>query len=213
MTRKTQESKNLKTIAETLPNYLDNELVSTNIYILDSLLRGGVELGSTIQIVGESGTGKSTISLMIAKRVCEKGKNVVYLDTENSISMEMIKAMELDEFMKEECCRFYYLRLSTFKEVEKILDEFISTNEISLIICDSLAGLLNAGFTNLTDGISINEATSSYNSRPLGMFMSKYKALVGQKKISFIFTNQYRNKIDIRGRTGTQLKDLPMSHI
>jgi hypothetical protein len=70
-----------------------------------------------------------------------------------------------------------------------------------------LAGLLNAGFTNLTDGISINEATSSYNSRPLGMFMSKYKALVGQKKISFIFTNQYRNKIDIRGKTGTQLKE------
>ena len=207
MTKKVQEKRNLKTIGENLPNYLNTEIVSTNTYILDNLLTGGVELGSTIQIVGESGTGKSTLSLLIAKRLCEQGKNVVYLDTENSISIEMIKAMGLDEFMKTECYRFYYLRLSTFTEVERKLDEFISTDEVSLIICDSLAGLLNAGFTNLENGISINEAASSYNSRPLGMFMNKYKALAGQKKIALIFANQYRNKIDIRGKTGTQQKE------
>lgn len=207
MTKREQEPKKLKAIVESLPNYLDNEIVPTNSYILDNLLTGGVELGATIQIVGESGTGKSTLSLLIAKTLCEKGKNVVYLDTENSISIEMVKTMGLDEFMKDECRRFYYLRLSTFTEVEKKLDEFISTGEISLILCDSLAGLLNAGFTNLENGISINEATSSYNSRPLGMFMNKYKTLVGQRKIAFVFTNQYRNKIDIRGKTGTQEKE------
>lgn len=39
------------------------------------------------------------------------------------------------------------------------------------------------------------------------MFLNKYKTLAQQKKFSFVFTNQYRNKIDIRGKTGTQLKE------
>lgn len=198
---------NLTELRKNTHPFKNEDVIKTEIDVLDSLLGGGVELGSTIQIVSESGTGKSTISLLISKEFCNKGKNVLYIDTEYSISEEMLRDIGLNIYRDENSYRFYYLRLSTFADVEKKLDEFISTNEISLIVIDSLAGLINAGFTNLNKGISINEATSSYNSRPLGMFMNKYKTLVGQRKIALLFTNQYRNKIDIKGGSGTQLKE------
>lgn len=213
MIRKKTEIIDLKSIAKKMPNYLDNEVVPTNGYVLNSLLKPGIDLSSTIQIVGESGTGKSTIALLIAKSFCTQSKNVVYLDTHNSISKEMIKSIGLEKFMEGETQRFYYLRLSTFSEVEKQLDQFIKTDEISLVVIDSLAGLLNAGFTNLEKGLSINESASSYNSRPLGMLISKYKVLAEQKKFAIVFTNQYRNQINMKGNTGTKLKEYGVKNV
>lgn len=194
---KNKELIDLESISKSLPNYLDNEIIPTEIYAMDKVLNGGIEIGSTIQLLGESGVGKSTIALNIAKNICAKGKNVVYIDTENSVSKETIIKIGLNEYIEANFRKFYYLRLSTFDEVEKKLDEFISTGDISLIIIDSLAGLINKGYTNLKSGISITNPVSSYNSRALSMFMSKYKALANQHKFSLLFTNQYRNKINI----------------
>lgn len=136
--RKIQEPVDLETIAKSMPDYLNNGVLETKICVIDSLLNGGIEIGAFAQLVGESGTGKSTITLLMAKELCEQGKNVVYLDTENSISKEMIISIGLDEFMKGECYRFFYYRLSTFTEVEEKLDQIILTGSISLVIVDSL---------------------------------------------------------------------------
>lgn len=197
MKNKNTESIDLESISKSLPNYLDNEIIPTDIYTIDKILNGGIEIGSTIQLIGESGVGKSTTTLSIAKNLCAKGKNVVYIDTENSVSKETMIKIGLEEYIKEESRTFYYLRLSTFDEVEKKLDEFISTGDISLVILDSLPGLINKGYTNLKSGISITNPVSSYNSRALSMFMSKYKVLANQHKFSLLYTNQYRNKIDM----------------
>jgi len=183
---------------ENILKCFENEILPTNIYVLDHILKGGLELGSSIQLVGESMTGKSTIMLNVAKNICASNKKVLYIDTENSISREMIIQTGIVEYLKPDNKKFYYYRLSTFEEVEKKLDEYILNGDISF------AGLINSGYTKLKNGISIAKSVSSHNSRPLGMFMNKYKTLASKHQFVFFFTNQNRNKINT---TGTILKE------
>ena len=66
--------------------FKDNTIIETKIYPIDYLLKGGLELGYMFQFVGDSAVGKSTIALQIAKSVCERGYNLLYLDSEGSIT-------------------------------------------------------------------------------------------------------------------------------
>lgn len=187
-----------------IPNYFDDiELMPTNIFALDFILKGGIETGSSYQLVGESGIGKSTISLMIAKNICRQGKRIVYIDSEAAITKELIRLMELQEYIDNK--QFIYIRESTFTAVEQTLDKLIATDEISLVIVDSIATLVNQGFTNLKNGISITNNNTNNTTRPLVLFMNKYKSLASSKNFALILVNQYRNKIDMQ--KGTLLKE------
>ena len=178
-------------------------ITPTNIFALDFILKGGIEESTTYQLVGESGVGKSTISLTIAKNICSQNKHVVYVDSEGSVSKQLLESLDLIQYMKDNL--FTYIRESTFNKVEEILDSLIATDEVSLIIVDSLATLVNDGFTNLKGGISITTNNTKYTSGPLVLFMNKYKTLAMTKKYSLILVNQYRNTIDMN--RGTVLKE------
>ena len=182
-------------ISKLVPNYFSNtEIIPTDIFALDFILRGGLELGSSVQIVGESGCGKSTLALQLAKNICSQGKKVIYIDSERSISNELIDSMRLKEHLNNE---FIYIRESTFTNVEKYLDMLIHSNlEISCIIVDSLANLINEGFLE-KDGISITTKNTSYSSVPLVHFMNKYKALASSKQFALVLINHYRQKVDM----------------
>ena len=185
----------LSSVVNSLPNYMANvEIVSTGIYILDHILNGGMEAGTFVQILSESGLGKTTIALQIAASYCSLDKKVVYVDTESSVSNEILTSTGVIEYLNKS---FFYIRESTFDEVEKYLDKFINTNEISLIIIDSLPNLINKCFTDLKKGVSITTNTTLYTSRPLTNFMNKYKSLANAKKFSLLFTNHYRQRIDM----------------
>ena len=163
-------------VFDILPNYLgDTQIMKTNIYALDYILKGGIELSSSLQLVGEAGTGKSTIALVIAKNICNQEKRVIYVDSEGSVTTELIESLGLQEHIENKT--FIYIRESTFTNVEKYLDMLLDTDTISLVIIDSLAMLVNQGFTNLKNGISITTNNTNYATRPLVMFMSKYKSL------------------------------------
>ncbi len=51
---------------------------------LDSVLGGGYRKGSSILIVGSSGTGKTTIANTFVKAACKRGEKVLYLGFEES---------------------------------------------------------------------------------------------------------------------------------
>lgn len=198
MARKPKAKASLSKIASSFSNYLnDTEIIPTNIFILDHILKGGLETGTSLQLLAESGTGKTTIALYIAKNICEQKKNVLYIDTESSVSKEIISSVGLSKFLGKQ---FIYVREFTFDNVEKVMDECLTTGEVSLVVIDSLAGLINAGFTNTEKGISITTNSSMYISRPLTLFMNKYKALASAKNFSLLVVNQFRNRVDsIRG--------------
>ncbi len=203
MARVNKENITLEDVSKKIKNSnIGSKIVPTNIIALDTLLKGGLELGNIVQFISESSMGKTTIALQISKNLCCQGHNVVYLDAEGSISKELVNSIGLEEYINKQ---FFYLKESSFKKVEEYLDMYISTSEISFIIIDSIACLINDCFLDLKKGKSITDNSTIYNSRPLVMFMNKYNALAKAKNICFIILNQYRNKIDTT--KGTILKE------
>ncbi|MBQ9072412.1 MAG: AAA family ATPase [Bacilli bacterium] len=203
MARKEKQNANPKDIALSLPNYLDEvEVIKSNIFILDHILKGGIELGSSIQFIAESGVGKSTLALQLAKNLCKDKRKVVFVDTEASITKEILDSTGVNEYVNDS---FFYIRESTYDNVEKYLDMYINTGEISLVIIDSLAGLINKCFTDLNKGVSVTTNATLYNSRPLTIFMNKYKSLAASKKFGLILINHYRNRVDTM--KGTVIKE------
>ncbi|MFV0275168.1 MAG: AAA family ATPase [Bacilli bacterium] len=201
--KKTTGGTSLADLANSLPNYFsDTTIVKSGIYSLDYLLKGGLQLGSFIQFVAESGIGKSTIALQVASNLCEQGHKVLYLDSEGSVTNKTLESTGVSKYLNN---GFYYVRESTFDKVEKKLDRFISTNEISVIMIDSIANLINEGFTNLNDGISITNNNTNNISGPLVKFINKYKSVATSCNICFVLVNQYRNTINMK--IGTQLKE------
>ena len=193
-----------KTPFDMVNNYLDDlNIIQTNIFALDFILKGGIEEATTYQLVGESGVGKSTIALTVARNICEQGKHVVYIDSEGSVSKELLKSIGLIYYLDEKM--FTYVRENTFSKVEEILDSLLSTDEVSLVIVDSIATLVNEDFTNLNNGISITTKNTYFTTGPLVLFMNKYKSLAMSKKFSLLLINQYRNTIDMK--KGTILKE------
>ena len=195
---------NSEDVFKSVPNYFENvSVISTRIFALDFITKGGIETGSTYQLVGESGCGKTTIALSLARNICEQNKHVVYIDSEGSVSRQLLESLDLIPYMDTQL--FTYIRENTFSKVEELLDSLLVTNEVSLVIVDSLATLVNEGFTDLRGGLSITTKNTYYTTGPLVLFMNKYKSLAMSKKFSLVVINQYRNTIDMR--KGTILKE------
>lgn len=97
----------LDNIAKSTPILIEKELkernyISTGNYLLDAalsakLVGGGILGGRIFGLLGESGAGKSFIAYSICKSAQRKQDySVIYIDTENSIDIEGISKMGID---------------------------------------------------------------------------------------------------------------------
>lgn len=211
----TEQKKSEKTLKQTkekkirigdisIPNYFEEEIeqtYQTGITPIDVILEGGITPG-ILQLVGESSTGKTFLATQISYNFCKSGKNVLYIDTKGDINSKLMKIMNLEAYNNS---RFYYLRESSFSLVEKQIEKFISTGELSLIVIDSISGLINGRYLSLNDktSISSDNNNTNYDTRPLILFIRKIKKLSLKYNIRILLTNDFSNKVEIYGNRGT----------
>ncbi len=100
---------------------------------IDELLDGGIEAGIITEIYGEGGTGKTNICIQAAKRCAEKGKKVIYIDTEG-ISKERLLQIFKDKKLLEKVLFFFPFSL---KEQEEMIEKAVKI-DAGLIIVDSI---------------------------------------------------------------------------
>jgi len=94
--KKEKSSDNIEDLRKSMQDYFsDSKVISTNIPIVDKALCGGLELGSIVQFVGESSTGKSTLVMQIVSNLCKQNKKVLYIDSEGSISKNLLETLEI----------------------------------------------------------------------------------------------------------------------
>lgn len=60
------------------------EYVKTNIPGFDSLIKGGIPRGSAVLLEGGPGSGKTIFCLSLIKKMCERGKKVLYMSFEEN---------------------------------------------------------------------------------------------------------------------------------
>ena len=190
-------------LSELKSSSISDEKINTGILAFDAITGGGFGTsgGSIIQIVSESGLGKSTIACQISMQMIYRGWKVLYIDTEGSISYELLSSTELINYIDSS---FFLIRETTFKNIEKVLDSFISTHEINLIVIDSIAAIMHDGFAELSSDkdsgekngpISITTNNSNYNSRQLTLLLNKYSMICRKENISILYINQFRTRI------------------
>lgn len=116
--------KDIMTIEE-----LDKEksFISTGIHILDgllskSILKGGIPTNKITIIAGPKQTGKSFLSLNIARNAQLKGYNIVWIDTEFSIEKSDFEMYGIDATDKD---TFLLLRTNVVEKIKMFLTSFL----------------------------------------------------------------------------------------
>ncbi|WP_456321622.1 ATPase domain-containing protein [Palaeococcus sp. (in: euryarchaeotes)] len=122
------------------------ERITTGIDKLDKMLEGGVYKGSSVLLVGMTGTGKSTFALHFVIANALQGRKAVYISFEEPMD-QIIRVAEnygipIEEAMKENLKVFTWVPESrtpvyTFLKIREIIEEF----KPEALVIDSLTSL------------------------------------------------------------------------
>lgn len=171
--------------------------ISTGSFVLDLAIsnrrNGGVPVGRITEISGLEGSGKSLLCSHIIANTQKQGGIGVYIDTENSLYVDYLKAVGVD------VSKMIY---SKVRPIEMILEGIEHTIEnvrskdknIPLtIILDSYAGASSKSKENSNfDRTGYNTDKSLIMSDHLG----KIADLIGNENVTLVVTNQLRENMN-----------------
>ncbi len=154
---------------------------STGTEILDELLEGGYENDAITTIYGPAGTGKTNLALLAAVNVAQKGKKVIYIDTEGGFSAARLKQIVTNP--KRVLEKIMFLRPTSFEEQKKAFAKLkgIKGKRIGLVVVDTISMLYRLQRSNE----DIHEVN-----RELGMQIGILNEICRKHKIPVVVTNQ-----------------------
>ena len=150
--------------------------------ILDIMLNGGYETDVITTVYGPAGSGKTILCLLCAINVARKGKKVIYIDTENSFSLERLKQIALD--YKKILDGIIFLKPTSFEGQKKVFEKLkgIVNNNVGLIVLDTIAMLYRLELGKSNDVYEVN--------RELGRQIAYLTEIARKEKIPVLITNQ-----------------------
>ncbi|NOQ55243.1 MAG: DNA repair and recombination protein RadB [Nanohaloarchaea archaeon] len=161
----------------TIPEKL--EFASEN---LNEFFGGGLEPGVITNIYGEAGAAKTSFALEAAKSCINKGKKVIFIDTEGGFSVERFCQMN----KKEKLEMLFLIEPKTFRDqntaigsLEKKIEE--EKEKIGLIIIDSLVSLYR---------LELHNGDVQPTNRMLSAQMATLIRIAKDRNIPVIATNQ-----------------------
>ncbi len=113
---------------------LDRECLSSGSIGLDEALGGGFVKGRLIELFGSESSGKTTLALQTAVEA-QKQNNVLFLDVEHSFDPNYAKALGVD------LDKLWFCQPDYCEQAFDIIEAFVETGEISLVVLDSIASL------------------------------------------------------------------------
>ena len=174
------------------------EWISTGSSMLDLAIAnrpdGGIPVGRITEITGLEASGKSLVSAHLLANTQKKDGLAVYIDTENAMNEEFLRAIGMD------VSKMLYVQLETiediFEAIENIIGKVRESNKdrFVTIVVDSLAGAatkveMEADYEK--DGWATSKAII------LSKAMRKVTQMIGRQRICLVFTNQLRQKLGV----------------
>lgn len=160
--------------------------ISSGSPVLDELCNG-IEKDVITTIYGPAGSGKTNFCILLAVDVIDKGKKVLYIDTDGSFSTERLRqitdARNMD--LKSILDNLIFYKPVNFQEQKNVFDKLkdVSTDTLGLVIVDSIAMLYRLELGKNSEEIyGIN--------RELGRQLSFLSEISRKKKIPIMITNQ-----------------------
>ena len=128
--------------------------ISSGSLLLDEALGGGYPCGRIAEIYGPEGSGKTTLALQaISALHANTGEEIaVFLDVEQTFNLQYAKALQVDPQ------KLIVVQPQTAESALDILERFVKTQKVKLIVLDSVAALLpesetKAKYTDSTIGL------------------------------------------------------------
>jgi recombination protein RecA len=174
------------------------EWLSTGSSLLDLAIsnrpNGGIPVGRITEITGMEASGKSLLAAHLLADTQRKGGLAVYIDTENAMNEEFLKAIGID------VSKMLYIQLETVEDIFDVIENIIykikesSKNKLVSIVVDSVA----AATTKVEQAADYEkDGWATSKAIILSKAMRKITQLIGRERVCLIFTNQLREKLGV----------------
>jgi RecA/RadA recombinase len=172
-----------------------DEWIGTGNYLLNAQLSGslfgGYPNSRSICVAGESGTGKTFLTLNACREAQKMGYNIIYMDSEAAVDEDIIKNFGVNPEA------FRYQPVSTPQEVRHFVANLCDTLKKAkekgtelpkiMLVLDSLGNL--ATNKERTDAMSGSEKKDMTKQQELRSLFRVITTDLAEMKIPFIFTN------------------------
>ena len=167
---------------------LDIPVVSSGSLSLDRALGvNGFPKGRIIEIFGPESSGKTTLCLQCISEVHKLGGMAVFIDAEYSFDKRYAEMLGVD------MSRLYLSQPNCGEEALKIVEELVKTNEIDIVVVDSVAALIPKAEL---EG-DIGDSRIGLQARLMSQALRKLTGVVSRTGCICIFTNQLREKVGV----------------
>jgi len=164
------------------------EIISTNSYALDHVLGcNGLPRGRIIELYGAESSGKSTLAMFLAAQVQKNGGKVFWLDAECSFSRKYAENVGVDT------TNLILAQPTTGEEGLKMVRKMVGTNEIDLVVVDSVASLVPA--RELAG--ELTDAEMAQQARMMSKGLRMLTGTISKTNTVVIFINQTREKVGV----------------
>ena len=171
--------------------------ISTGCAMLDVAVSnrpyGGLPVGRITEITGLEQSGKSLVSAHLLAETQKQGGVAVLIDTETAVSREFLEAIGVD------VSKLLYVSADSVEQIfdftETIIEKVRETSKdkIVTIVVDSVAA---ASTTNELAADYKKDGYATDKAIIISKAMRKITNMIGRQKISLVFTNQLRQKMN-----------------
>ena len=174
------------------------EWVSTGSTLLDLAIanrpNGGLPVGRIVEVTGLEASGKSLIMAHVLANTQKKGGLAVYIDTENALSEEFLRAVGVN------VNDMLYLPMDTIEDIFEAMENIIETvrksskDRLVTIVVDSVA----AATTKIEQEADYDkDGWATAKAIIMSKALRKITGMIGKERILVCFTNQLREKLGV----------------
>ena len=174
------------------------EWISTGSTLLDLAIsnrpNAGIPVGRIVEFTGLEASGKSLIMAHLLANTQKKGGLAVYIDTENALSEEFLKAIGVN------IADMLYVPLETIEDIFEAIESIIesvrksSKDRLVTIVVDSVA----AATTKIEQDADYDkDGWATSKAIIMSKALRKITGMIGKQRVCLALTNQLREKLGV----------------